>query len=404
MSSDEADPADDEIPPRPSMPSVPWREESEFAATFLAQVIDSVGHPVFVKDRQFRLLLLNRALCDMIGRTRDELLGKTDYDLFPRAEADFFRMKDTEMFSRGARVEIEEEFLTDASGKRHVLATTKVPLVDERGEVTHLIGIISDITRLKVAEESLRQTNEDLERRVEERTRALETAQQELVRKERLAVLGRLAGGVAHQIRNPLGVINNAAYVLERELKHLEGAGQARQALTIIHDEVARANRIIKGLMEYARVRAPVRSPERLCDLVQVTLSRVTLPANVAVDNGAADEVAPVAVDHEQICTALENIVNNAIDAMPHGGRLELTVEKRASGMVLTVRDSGQGIPREVHERLFEPLVTTKVNGLGLGLVTARTLIEGQGGRLRAVPQGPRGGAVFEIELPPATR
>ena len=131
-------------------------------ARFLAEVVDHIGHPIFVKDRKFRFVLLNRALFEVVGYTREQMLGKTDYDFFPRAEADFFRAKDEEVFARGEMVEIEAEPITDAAGKKHVLATTKVPLRDGRGEITHLVGIIHDITRLKEAEDALRQANEDL--------------------------------------------------------------------------------------------------------------------------------------------------------------------------------------------------------------------------------------------------
>lgn len=389
---------DDEERARPRLPSIPWREESAADGRFLAQIIDTVAHPIFVKDRQFRWVLLNRAFAEMVGYPRSELLGKTDYEFFPREEADFFRKKDVEMFESGRAVVIEEEPITDRSGRRHVLSTTKVPLVDDHGRVTHLIGIISDITHLKAVEEALRNANEDLERRVDERTRALATAQEDLVRKERLAVLGRLAGGVAHQIRNPLGVIKNAAYLLERSLRDPAKADEARKAIAIVHDEIDHANQIITGLLEYARVRAPVRSSEDAAELVREALDRVPIPPDVRVEVHA--ELTPhVAVDRDQVCGALENLVRNSIESMGDSG--VLVVETRAMGkwVAVVVRDTGPGVAPEVRERLFEPLLTTKATGLGLGLVTARTLVEGQGGKLRCLDAGPPG-AAFEVLLP----
>ena len=183
---------------------------------FLATIVDHVAHPIFVKDRSFRWVLLNRSACELVGYRREDMLGKSDYDFFPREEADFFRQKDIELFATNSEVVIDEEPITDASGRRHVLTTTKVPLRNQHGEVTHLVGIIHDITRLKQAEAALRGANLDYERRLEQRSRELIAAQDELVRKERLAVLGQLAGSVAHQIRNPLAAIKNAASVLKR--------------------------------------------------------------------------------------------------------------------------------------------------------------------------------------------
>lgn len=129
---------------------------------FADRILDHVAHPVFVKDREYRFVLLNRALCELVGYPREAMLGRTDYDFFPREQADFFRRKDEEMFASAARVVIEEEPITDATGALHVLATTKVPLVDEAGQVTHLVGIIHDITRLKEAEAARRRSDERL--------------------------------------------------------------------------------------------------------------------------------------------------------------------------------------------------------------------------------------------------
>nr|MBP6833795.1 PAS domain-containing protein [Deltaproteobacteria bacterium] len=174
----------------------------ELDKDFLAEVIDHIAHPIFVKDREFRFVLLNRAMEGMLGISRAEMLGHTDYDFFPKEQADWFREKDVEMFTLGQRVEITEEPITDKGGHQHTLATSKVPLRDASGVITHLVGIIHDITPLKRAEEALREVTSALELRMQERTNDLLEAQTELVRRERLAVIGLFAGTLAHQIRN----------------------------------------------------------------------------------------------------------------------------------------------------------------------------------------------------------
>lgn len=380
---------------RDSAARAQWAD-SDLPPDFQAQVLDHVAHPIFVKDRNFRWVALNQALCDMVGYPREELLGKMDYDFFPKAEADFFRQKDIEMFSTGAQVTIDEEPITDGQGRRHILATTKVPLRSATGEVTHLIGIIHDITRLKAAEEALRQANEDLEQRVRERTRALEIAQEELVRKERLAVLGQLAGGLAHQIRNPLGAITNAAYLLKRRLRP-EPASEIAHSVAIILEEAWHANRLISDLLDYGRVQPPrlrVVSPRKLLERVSA-VHNVGPAVEVIID--APDE-PNVAIDEDQVADALDNLFRNALDAMPEGGTLRLAATPVAKAVRFTVSDTGSGVPAEIKGRLFEPLVTSKPLGRGLGLTTARALIENQGGSITC--EDTERGACFVVTLP----
>jgi len=366
-------------------------------ATFFARVVDLVAHPIFVKDREFRFVLLNQALSAMVGYPRGQMLGKTDFDFFPEAEARFFREKDVELFRSGGPVAIDEEPITDASGKVHILATTKVALRDESGEVTHLVGIIHDITRLKEVEEALRHGSEVLEARVRERTAALEEAQRELLRKERLAVLGQLAGGLAHQIRNPLGAIANATALLRRAMADLRRP-ELDAALDIIHEEVFRADRTITGLLDFTRVRPPEPRPIAVKELVDRALEGEVLPPSIALTIDVPVGLT-VAVDATQVQGALSNLVRNAIEAMPKGGRLGIHAATRGDVVAIEIRDTGPGLAPEVEGRVFEPLVTTKTLGIGLGLSTARTLVEGQGGTI-VYASLPGQGTVFEIRLP----
>jgi PAS domain S-box-containing protein len=370
---------------------------SALTREFLADVIDRIAGPVFVKDRASRFVVLNRALCDMAGFPRAEMLGKTDHDFFPKSEADYFRQKDLEVLESGAEVVIEQEPITDASGHKHVLATTKVPLFGRAGDVTHVVGVIHDITRLKAAEEALRVANEQLELRVRERTAALEVAQDELVRKERLAVLGQLAGGLAHQIRNPLGAIANATSILDAALKGISVPHDARRALGVISEETWSANRIITDLLDFARVRPaqPVRADVR--ELLAQVIAAERIPSAIELRSEAHD-LPDVAIDVHQVRDALENLVRNAVEAMPTGGVLTVDARRDGSSVVVRIADTGSGIPDAIRSRLFEPLVTSKPYGMGLGLPTAKALIENQHGALAVVPVAR--GACFEVRLP----
>lgn len=373
-----------------------------FDNDFFRRVAELVAHPIFVKDRSCRLVFLNDAFVQMVGFSREQMLGKTDYDLFPREEADFFREKDEQMFRERRRIVIEEEPITDSSGVVHVLTTTKVPMFDHTGEPTHLVGIIHDISQLKQAETALLRSNLELEARVQERTAALRAAQADLVRKERLAVLGSLAGGVAHQIRNPLGAIKNATHLLEGYISstYVDRSG-ARHALSIIHEEIGLANRIITDLLDYARVRPPECRPIDAGFLVEQVLGAHVDGSSVAVLRELA-AAAEVLVDPEMAQGALANVIRNAVEAAMAGGRLPaIVVSTRIEGvkLVIRIRDNGPGVSAEIRPHLFEPLYTSKPTGLGLGLVTARALLEVQGARLELAESGPDG-AAFEVTLP----
>jgi PAS domain S-box-containing protein len=374
---------------------------------FLADIIEQLPHPMFVKDRQFRYVLVNSALVSLGNYSFEQILGKTDYDFLPKVTADLYRAQDEEMFATGVEVTIDAEVIT-VEGERRVFSTRKVPLRRANSEVTHVVGIISDITLLKTVEEDLRVSTEELERRVAERTQALAVALDDLGRKERLTVLGRLAAGVAHQIRNPLGAIKNAAYVVDRRIREIQPPPFASaavneevgEAIAIVHDEVQRANRIITDLLDYARMRVPVRRPTSLATVVEQAISTLGSVGSIHIVRSLPD-LPSAALDAEQLQGALYNVLRNAVEAMPDGGTLTVETELRDAALVVRIFDTGDGIPAEVRGRLFEPLITTKQLGMGLGLVTARTMIEGQGGTIECV-RSDENGACFEITLPRA--
>lgn len=262
---------------------------------------------------------------------------------------------------------------------------------DELDALAFAINVL--VGELSYGAIQLARAKEDAERRSAE----LAAAHESLLAKDRLATLGQLAGGVAHQIRNPLAVILNATSLLEHELPpqyHQEIVGP----IGIIREEIRHANRIVTALLDYARVRQPERHPVSLSELIDRVLAGQRIPATVTVSRTFAGSVPLVEVDADQVHDAVANLVLNALEAMPDGGTLSVDLVLRGDGIVIAVTDTGVGIPAELAPRLFEPLHSTKPMGVGLGLVTARTFIEAHGGRIAAVPR--ETGARFEIRLP----
>lgn len=363
-------------------------------------ILDNIPDMAWLKDREGRYLAANQRFAVAAGKgDASEMLGLTDLDVWPRALAERYRADDAEVMSSGCTKRVEEPFV-DANGRSYWIETIKTGIVDGRGVVIGTTGIARDVTERKLAEEALRVSKDQLERRVHERTIELAAAQENLVRKERLAVLGQLAGGVAHQIRNPLAAIMNATYVLKRHL----APGQhpnVDDAIRIIHDEVRHANVIITGLLDYARVRTPDRHPTSIVDVLERVLGADWIPANVTIERAIDASVPSVNVDADQLHGALFNVVRNAIEAMPDGGALSVSLGVDPDAIVIRIRDTGPGISPQVLAHLFEPLHSTKPLGIGLGLVTARTFVEAHGGRIATVTVAK--GACFEIRLPIAT-
>jgi signal transduction histidine kinase len=226
---------------------------------------------------------------------------------------------------------------------------------------------------------------------------ALQRAQEELVRKERLAALGQLAGGVGHELRNPLGVIKNSIYFLGMVLPAEE---KIRKHFGIIEREIATATRIVGDLLDYARVQAPVREPVDLAALVREALERVTVPPTVRVQVTLDDVPGPVMADPVQVGQIINNLITNAIQAMPDGGVLTVSSGRDGDRVFIRVEDTGVGIATENMAKIFQPLFTTKAKGIGLGLALASNLAAAHGGAI-SVQSTPGQGSRFTLRLAP---
>ena len=256
--------------------------------------------------------------------------------------------------------------------------------------------------------EELERWGSELEARVEERTKELEEAQDRLIRAEKLAAIGQLGASVGHELRNPLGVIKNSVYYLKMKLKDADE--KVRKHLGIIEREIARSNKIINDLLSFARAKAPDLKEVNINALVKGALSRTPVPENVAVVTELREGLPPLMADPEQIEQVFINMILNAVQAMPNGGRLVIKSEvqsqrtpdpgSRTSDFVaVSFTDNGCGIPEKNMEKLFEPLFTTKAKGIGMGLAISKRIIEAHGGSIE-VESEVGVGTTFTARLP----
>jgi signal transduction histidine kinase len=239
-----------------------------------------------------------------------------------------------------------------------------------------------------------------LEELVAERTRALSAAQGQLVLQEKLATVGRVAGSVAHELRNPLGAIRNASYYLQMTAApRLEGK-QLRH-LQVIDEYVDRANQAISMILDFTQGR---RSEPVLCALPSILQRAVTdasLPPNVEVLIAIPPRLPEVLADDGQIVVVFRNLLTNAGRAMPGSGVVKIQARAGQDEVIVDVTDTGTGIKPEHMARLFQPLFTTGEIGIGLGLAICQGFVRANKGTISVVSELGKG-TTFTVTLPTA--
>lgn len=258
-----------------------------------------------------------------------------------------------------------------------------------------------EIAERKRTEKQLAEYTEKLEEMVDARTRELRDAQEKLVRQERLALLGQVAGSMGHELRNPLGVISNAIYYLK--MLQPDADDKVKEYLDMIEKEARTSDKIITDLLDFTRVKATDRKTVSISELIHQTLNRFPAPPSVAVILNIPADLPSLFVDAQQVSQVLGNLTVNAYQAMPNGGKLviraELSNVSDQPFISIAVQDEGVGIPPENMKKLFEPLFSTKIKGVGLGLAVSRKLIEANDGYIEVSSEAGVG-STFTVFLP----
>lgn len=294
--------------------------------------------------------------------------------------------------------------------------------VEEQNYITAIAGFTAmaiEICERKKAETRIIKMNEELEQRVAERTRQLLDTQEELVRKEKLAILGQLSGSVGHELRNPLGVMSNAVYFLK--MVNAAADETTREYLDIIQQEIDNSLQIITDLLDFARTKTPQVITITVRQLLQESIGKGTLPENVTLYDDIRETLPAVTVDPLQMSQVFRNLITNALQAMPNGGALRVAARQilnSESGILssgsksilqnvpsdrdfveIKIEDSGEGISAENMKKMFQPLFTTKAKGIGLGLVVCKNLVEANGGGI-TLESKPGTGTTITVVLP----
>ncbi|MBI4351807.1 MAG: response regulator [Elusimicrobia bacterium] len=365
--------------------------EAELAGRnrLLASILDNSPSAIFALDLEGKILLANRAAARILNSEPEALIGKNRKSFLPAETEEALRKNDLKILESGKPAAFEEE--TGEADGTHYYQASKFPLLDELGKPYALCGISTDITEAKRARRLLKDAA-DL-RRIES--------------------LGDLAGGIAHGFNNMLaGIMANLSLLESR-------CGEDREMLEILGEtlEAAKnARSLATNLLAFSKGGKPVKKEFSLKRALGESFKLATAGANSDCAILAPETLWSVEGDENQLKQAVNNLLLNALQAMPSGGTLRLQAQNTADAdslapehltpgkyVKITVADTGIGIPEKDLPRLFEPYFTTKSRGRGLGLAMALTVIKNHGGRI-TVSSAPGKGTSFDVYLPATGR
>ncbi len=344
-----------------------------------------------------RVLQVNQAHSRFTGYASSELIGKRfDLVVHPNDLREAAEHRRT-VLGGGPVNPMHERRYRHKSGEVRWGLAGVAPFRDQDGTLKGYIVQVQDITDRKRAEEEIHKLNAELEQRVEARTAALRAAQEELVRKERLAALGQFTGTVGHELRNPLGAMRTSLAAIQKLAR--DDDDMLKRSVEIVERSILRCDKIVGELLDYSRVRDLVVEATALDGWLAELLDEYEIPPSVKLRRDLQTGATP-AFDRDRLRRVMINLLDNACQSMtedddgtPAGRDHVLTVATRLTdGRVeISVGDNGPGIPSDQADRIFEPLFSTKAFGFGLGLSVVKQVVEQHGGGIEVDSKAGRG-------------
>jgi len=333
-------------------------------------IIRSLTSGLVTVDESDHVITFNRSACEILRTPAREIDGAHLRDLFPSMVSTLAEVGPLGCIPRG-------ELSFGSAGSVRAVGYSVSPLFNHRNESLGRVIHFQDLTEMKTMEASIK-------------------------RGERLAVIGKLAAGVAHEIRNPLASISGSIELLGRS--HSPQDPDSAALMNIVTREVDRLDGMISELLDYANPQPLKKVNVDLRELVRDTLrvfrSDPRFQTIALSDNLEERSSWPkVNADAEKLRQVIWNLVRNAAEATNSGGAVSVSLKADTDSMVLTVEDDGPGISKEVQEHVFDPFFTTKSRGTGLGLATVHTIVSDHGGII-FVDSEQGNGSVFTVELP----
>ncbi len=289
--------------------------------------------------------------------------------------------------------------LTERVSKGDLSARAEISSDDEIGELIKSFNQM--VKSLQNATEGYVNLTRTLEQKVQEKTKELEKAMEQLVQNEKLSAIGRLAAGIAHEINNPLTAILINSHLIKEKIKE---NSKLTEKLDMIIDETQRCAKIVSGLLEFSRQTPPEKKPVSINEIINKTLilfESVFLANNIKLEITLDKNLPLIMADENKIKQVLTNILLNAIDAMPGGGNLRIrSLSSDNKFIEIDIEDTGIGIPKENLDRIFDPFFTTKKSkGTGLGLSISYGIVQQHDGTIEVFSEINRG-TIVKVKLP----
>jgi len=342
-----------------------------------------------------RVTYLNPKVKVATGIPSEQFLGKTNEEMgMPRELVEMWN----DMFrkSRESRQAQQREFDFPSPNGLKTFDLRVVPEYDEKDALISFLGISRDVTERKEAEEKLEEYASQMERLADERAAKLKDA-------ERLAAIGATAGMVGHDIRNPLQAIISDVFIAKCDLEKSSACAEkdsVLECLSEIEKNVDYINKIVADLQDYSKVLKPVLKEIDLEPFFNDILFKNSIPKKIDVACIVDGQAKTIMADPDLLKRILTNLISNAVNAMPNGGKLALHAFKEKGDIRVTVQDTGVGVPDEIKPKLFTPLFTTRAKGQGFGLPVVKRMTEALGGEVTFESQVGKG-TKFTIRLPP---
>jgi PAS domain S-box-containing protein len=358
-------------------------------------ILNSVADGIYGVDKEGNSTFVNRAMENITGWDADEVIGKNQHTILHHTKADGSHFPADECPVYATSRDSVSRFVDDdifwrKDGTSFPVEYASSPLRDDRGDVIGSVVVFRDISERKQAAESEHQH------------------QIELAHMARLNTMGEMASGIAHEINQPLTAIATNAHAC---MRLIDSGGDNQERISDIVEKISvqaeRAGQVIRQLRQFVRKETPEMVPININTIIEeivVLIKPEARKANVTIDLDLMQGLDDVAVQHIQIQQVILNLANNAIEAMSEHTSSErlLTIKTAKAGknaITVTVADTGPGISEEVKDHFFDPFITTKEKGMGLGLSISQGIIDLHMGNLY-LESSPKGGAVFRFTLP----